>query len=355
MVKFRLALENDYKRINDFYNFMYKSNRTIEQFYWEFHHGAFGKSIYVIAEDDGKIIGTNCVIPIDLITADGKIIRSGKSEDTLVDPKYRGQKIFYKIYDYLFEKSKEQGIQVIWGFTSAKKPFKKIGFDVPFDHLQSLAVNNVWSSYKYLSSLNIKNNGFDKVKIFGLCFLSKVKTLGNFTNKVDGFKVKMNTKIIDGIDDLIESNLATLDSSFSILQNSKFQDWRIYKNPNYTKVHTFGFYNSSDKLMALLVLNSHKNNVAYIIQSTFYSDLSKKQKAEMLQYVSKQVFKSGVVLIRNWHFNTNTINKSELEIFTKSNFTVLNRGVGFVWKELDDIGYPPEKFNLSRIATQGNI
>jgi len=355
MVNYRLAQEEDYEKINNLHNRLYNSNRSLKQFYWEFNNCPFGKSIYVIAEDDGKIIGTNCVIPIDLITADSKIIKSGKSEDTLVDPNYRGQKVFYKIYDFLFEKCKAAGIQVIWGFTSAKKPFKKLGFSIPFDHQQSLIVKSVWNSYKYLESLNNKNKIIDKAKIFGLCSLSKVKTFGILNSKLDGFRITRDENITKGVDELINSNLTSLESSFSILQNSAFQNWRIYENPNYYKVHTFGFYDNSDKLKALIVLNSRQNNVAYVIQSSFYYDLNNKIKKEILQFVTKSMFDSGIHLIRNWNFNTNAINKQEMDVFNNAQYTILNRGIGFVWKELYSIKCNPESFYLSRISTQGVI
>jgi N-acetylglutamate synthase-like GNAT family acetyltransferase len=355
MVTYRLASEKDYKQINNFNNRIYNSNRTLEQFYWEFHNCPYGESIYVIAEDKGKIVGTNCVIPIDLITSDKIIIKSGKSEDTLVDPAYRGQKIFYKIYDFLFEQCKEKGIQVIWGFTSAKKPFKKIGFEIPFDHQQSLMVNNIWQSYKYLSSLNSNNKFIDKLKIFGLSCLSKIKSTGKYKGKLDGYTIKTGVNIIDGVDVIIESNLSTVKSSFAILQNSEFQEWRIYQNPNYYKIHTFGFFDSSDKLIALIVLNSQPNNVAFINQSSFNNTLSSKEKTNIIQLVSRMMFDLGIVLIRNWHFNTNSINKSEIEIYTNSKFTFLKRGVGFVWKDLNNTDYKPENFFLSRISTQGVI
>jgi|SaaInlV_120m_DNA_4_1040238.scaffolds.fasta_scaffold07217_2 GNAT superfamily N-acetyltransferase len=355
MVKYRLAQEEDYELINDFHNRIYNSSRTLEQFYWEFNNCPFGKSIYVIAEDRGEIIGTNCVIPIDLVTSDKKIIRSGKSEDTLVDPKYRGQKIFYKIYDFLFEKCRENGIQIIWGFTSAKKPFKRLGFSIPFDHQQSLVVNNIWNSYKYLSSLNNKNKILDKVKIFGFCSLSKIKVIGRLQSKLVRYRITIDEKIIEGVDKIIDSNLSTLESSFSILQNSEFQEWRIYRNPNYYKIHTYGFYDNSDKLKALIVLNSHPNKVAYINQSSFYNNLDNEEKTKILQFVTRKMFDSGIHLIRNWHFNTNTINSQEIDVYNDARYTILNRGIGFVWKELERINYKPEAFYLSRISTQGVI
>ena len=353
MVKYRLATEEDYLNINDFHNHIYKSNRTIEQFYWEFHDCPFGKSIYVIAEDEGKVVGTNCVIPIDLILADKQLIRSGKSEDTLVDPDYRGQKIFYHIYEFLFERCKEQGVKIIWGFTSAKKPFRNLGFSIPFDHQQSLAVNNVWESYKYLSALNSKNGIVDKLKILGLSIYSKLKINGKLKTKLAGYRITENDDIAEGVSNLIQSNLPSLDSSFAIHQNARFQQWRIYQNPNYQKIHTYGFYDADNNLSALIVLTSHRNKVAYICQSSFHQKLSEAEGVKILKFVTRKMFKQGISLIRNWHFDTNSLNSLETKLYKDAHYIHLKIGIGFVWKVLDSIDIEPKGFYLSRVSTQG--
>ena len=339
MVTYRLADSEDYEKINAFYNRFYNTDRTTEQFWWEFHNCPFGKSIYVIAEDNGKIVGTNCVIPIDIITSDKKIIRSGKSEDTLVAPQYRGQRIFYNIYDFLFNKCKEANIQVIWGFTSAKKPFKKLGFEIPYDHQQGLAVNHIWKSYRYLASLNNKNKTIDKIKILGLCLLSKAKITGTLNLfKKTTLQIEKVNKFVSNVDELILENLMKVNNSFAIHQTSDFQEWRIYDNPNYFKTHTYCVHQNK-KLVALVIFNSHQNSIAYVCQSTFRSELAHVEKVKILRSVTKMLFNEGITLIRTWSFHTNS----------------LNRGIGLVWKELGDTGLKPEKFILSRIATQGTI
>lgn len=358
MVSYRLATEADYQKINDFHNFQYKSNRTLEQFYWEFHNGPFGKAVYVIAEDEGKIIGTNCVIPIDLMCSNTNIIKSGKSEDTLVDPEYRGQKIFYHIYQYLFEMCKAEGIDVIWGFTSASKPFINLGFSIPFQQYQSVAVNNIHKSYLYLSGLNPKNKQQDKAKIYSLCVYSKLKLVSKSSidrNFLATYAITEDQEIIDGVDSLIQSNLAALPSSFAILQNSTFQKWRIYQNPNFHKTHTYGFFDKNRVLKGLIVLNSHSNDVAYICQSTFHGKLHESDKIEMIKYVSKRMFSKGISLIRNWQFENNQLNIQETNCYIKSNHVYLKRGIGFVWKNLSGIDVNPDMFFLSRISTQGVI
>ena len=354
MVTYRLATKEDYENINNFHNKIYKKNRTIEQFYWEFHNCPFGKSIYVVACVNNQIVGTNCVIPIVLTNAKRELILTGKSEDTLVDPEFRGHNIFNNIYDCLFEECIKNGIKIIWGFTSAKKPFLKVGFQVPFEHIQSLSVNKTIESYKYLTSLNKNNTIIQKLKILGLCILSKLKGLkNNFKANISDLIIKEKTEIYENINTLIESCSKEYPNLFYILQSNDFQKWRVYENPNYYKVHTYSVYDTKNSLVALVVLNTHPNGVAYIIQSTFSSNISKNQKHNVIKNITLSMFKKDTTIIRNWHFDTNIINKEEIEIFNKSNYIILKKGIGFVWKDLDSTGLDPKNFLLSRISTEG--
>lgn len=354
MVTCRLATESDYEHINNFYNRIYAANRTIEQFYWEFHNAPDGHSIYVVAVDGERIVGTNCVIPIRLVGADGRVILSGKSEDTLVDPDYRGQGIFGNICDVLFAQCKEQGIQVIWGFTSAKKPLERVGFTIPYSHQQSLAVNKVLASYRYLSSLNTRNKAKEKLKIFGLCVLSKFKMLGKSGKpSLLAYEIVEDSEISEGVDALIGSNLNKLKSSFSIFQKPAFQRWRLYDNPNFHKVHTFGFFDREKVLRGLIVLNSHPDNVAYVCQASFHADLPEADAISMIRHATHRIFKSGMIVVRNWQFDHNPLNAAEIVRYKQAGHTHLNRGIGLVWKILDDTQLDPKMFYLSRIATQG--
>jgi N-acetylglutamate synthase-like GNAT family acetyltransferase len=356
MVTYRLATENDYQNINDFHNRIYQKNRTMNEFLWEFHDCPFGKSIYVIATDEGKVVGTNCVIPIVLANSKGELVLTGKSEDTLVDPEYRGQEIFKNIYDYLFNACTKNGIKIIWGYTTAKKPFEKIGFQVPFDHQQSLLVKDIFNSYRYLSALNQNNRLKQKAQIFALCVLSKLKCWkGNVIIQKPKVKIFEVDKITDKVADLIESIIKKNPELFYIYQSKEFQQWRIYDNPNFHKVHTFSAYDSNDKLVSLIVLNSNPNGVAYIIQSSFDNSISDNEKVKILMYTYKSIFKRGIKLIRNWHFNHNPMNREEIEIFKKANFIIYNRGISFVWKEINSTELNPHDFALSRVSTQGVI
>jgi N-acetylglutamate synthase-like GNAT family acetyltransferase len=272
MVTYRLANTDDYEHINNFHNRIYKKNRTINQFLWEFNNGPFGKSIYVIANDGDKIVGTNCVIPIVLTNSKNEFFLTGKSEDTLVDPEYRGQNIFNNIYDYLFQQCAKNGIKYIWGFTSAKKPFQKIGFQVPFEHQQSLIVNDILESYRFISALNHNNKLKQKIQILGLCILSKLKSLkGSLNTNKSSFKITVDINITDQVNHLIEASCKNNPGLFYIFQNEKFQQWRIYDNPNFHKVHTYGAYDSNNKLINTRWIN--KPELTYVQPNSIEYDV----------------------------------------------------------------------------------
>ncbi len=336
MITYRLAEEKDYKNINNFFNRIYSAKRTLEKFYWEFHNGPFGKSIYVIAEDGKKIVGTNCVIPIMFKLNDGTIIKTGKSEDTLVDPTYRGKKIFFNIYESLINACKEGGIEVIWGYSSAKHIFGKIGFEVPYSGRKSMMINNSFKSYAILNKSNNCKTLLDKMKVLGIVGLSRSKSIFNGKGRVNKDYKIVTSPITDcDVEKLIDDNLNTADDLFGIQQTKPYQSWRLYDNPNYYKLHTYGIYDKSDNLLALIVLNSHKDKSANICQATINHNLIKDKEAiEIFKYVFYDLFSQGIAIINNFTFTTNSLNKREFDNLSKAGFKHFNKGNALVWKNI---------------------
>lgn len=344
-----------------FYNFLYKDNRTKEKFLWEFHNAPAGKAIYVVAKDSDtqKIVGSQCAIPVELVTSSGTVILTAKSEDTLVDPDYRGLHIFENMYQLLFEKCRENGIKYLWGFTSAKKPFLRLGFEIPYDHSQSLMVMDIFSSYKYLSALNPKNNFTSLSKIFALCFLSKLASLKGIMISGKSLKNKFSYSeygkaLPQNISDLIQPD----SKGFCIKQDMPFMMWRIVNNPYHEKIFNIYFFMGSD-LAANLVFNHHKNGVWYLVSDTYSAKLSEEQQKSIYKKAVKLLLakeKSNVKLIRTWDFSHNENGNKEIRIRKQAGFTHINRGVSFVWKSLDATDtLNVNDFNLSRIASQGVI
>lgn len=106
-----------------------ESTITREQLAWEFFDDLLVRDGIIVGAFDGKrLIGTQGFIPYKAV-ASGQPVISAKSEITLLDPAYRGRQIFQRLYELGFELCEAEGIRCIWGFTSARKPFEKVGFD----------------------------------------------------------------------------------------------------------------------------------------------------------------------------------------------------------------------------------
>ena len=168
------------------------------------------------------------------------------------------------------------------------------------------------------------------------------------------FKI-VDEEIVNDVEILIQSILKTTKGGYAIHQTKDYQNWRIYHNPYYQKVFTYGFYDKKNHLKALILLNSNDQGISYICQSTFHTDLTESEIIEIIKHVTYDSFNKGTSIIRNWHFSTNQQNSKEITLFRRSNYIHLQRGIGMVWKELTPIGIKAQDFFLSRMSTQGIV
>ncbi|MEJ1236522.1 GNAT family N-acetyltransferase [Chryseolinea sp. T2] len=348
----RLLQPHEYTLANDFFNVTYKTNRSLKDFEWEFSHGPFGPAIYVVAIDQEvtdtiKVVGIQCAIPISLVNSAGDRVMTAKSEDTLVDPSYRGQKIFERMYEMLFDACKNAGIKYIWGFTPARKAFERIGFQIPFQAHQALMVMNPRKAYAYLSRLNPSNKRIDKLKIAGLTFLSRlasrvVPNPPDLELKRTAFYDKQHTL----------KALAPNGEMFYLDMTTDYLEWRLKRNPFGNNYDNFQILQNG-KLVADALINTRLPRLGYVEQIIFGEGLNENDKQKIVGAIVREL-KYKVDLIRVLCFDANDALIDQEQLFKRSGFIILKRGGYFVWKELEPAGLEPNKLFLSRLFTQGN-
>lgn len=102
--------------------------RTADQWRWEYIQPSSDSPPYVLAEHDGRVVGTQAYIPIEFV-CDGRVIKTGKDEDTLVHPVHRGRGLLDAMYRQLSARALEDGVELLWGLTStAVNPLIRNGF-----------------------------------------------------------------------------------------------------------------------------------------------------------------------------------------------------------------------------------
>jgi N-acetylglutamate synthase-like GNAT family acetyltransferase len=126
----RFATAADAPECNALYNRLHGTTRTEAQWRWEFAPDGEEPFAYVVLEDEGSIVGLQALIPVKLISPQG-VHETAKSEDTLLDPTARGKGALTSMFQLIFERARERGIEAIWGFTEATRVFEKLGFAVP--------------------------------------------------------------------------------------------------------------------------------------------------------------------------------------------------------------------------------
>ncbi len=303
----------------------------------------------MLAEYDGEIAGTQAAIPYYLITGSGEKILSAKSEDTLVSPKHRGKQIFEKMYAFLFEACKKQNIRLLWGFTYAEKPFKKLGFQIPYKACMGIMVRDVNRANLYFGSLSHKRNLKEKLGIYVLSVLSKCKALFKLRLTGGQFTLTAGTVELSGPG----HNYLHSKTQFGLLLDSAFLNYRIHNNPYQARYNTLSYY-QNNLLKISMTYSVSKNQVCYIIHLYLSPDTQANALKQFIKSsLNVQEINSSKV-IRFWGFRHNTQNQKEVEFLSACGFTFINKGISVVWKTLDDtLKVHPENFVLSRMASQG--
>lgn len=348
-ITYRLALDSDINRINEFYNKVYKKNRTYEQFYWEYNSAPAGKAIYVIAECDGQVVGTQCAIPMYTISHDNKESLTAKLEDVLVSPDHRGRNIFGSMYQFSIEECRRQNMVFIWGFAYLNKEYKKIGFDIPYKNTMGFITLDPVKSARYFYSLTATKNTMAYAKILGLSYYSYFKFGLLGIGKKPALDLQVKEVEYNGPD----FNYIKYKDLYGLKLDKAFIDYRINTNPYSKNYKTVSWYKDG-ALKASMVYNITKQNVGFIIHVYFDNTLSEKESSEFVKQVILSPDLKKCILIRFWGFTHNAQNAEEVALLKKNHFIFLDRGISFVGLRLKkDVEINFSNFVLSRMASQG--
>ncbi|MCU0359907.1 MAG: GNAT family N-acetyltransferase [Bacteroidia bacterium] len=335
--------------INAFYNAVYGKHRDENQFNWEYNSAPAGKAIYVLAEYKGEIVGTQAAIPYFLITGSGEKIFSAKSEDTLVSPAHRGKQIFEKMYACLFEECKKQNIRVIWGFTYADKPFKKLGFDIPYKACMGILVRELQQAALYFVSLAAKRSTKEQFGIYALSLFSKLKATVQLGFPGSPLSLVSGAVELSGAG----NNYLHSTSDFGLLLDADFLNYRIRNNPYNASYNTLSYY-QDNQLKIAMTYSVSENRVCYIIHLYLSPEVRSGLLKQFMQSILRVKEIKDSKVIRFWGFNHNLQNQKEVQLLSACGFTFINKGINLVWKTLDSsVILNPANFVLSRMASQG--
>ncbi len=260
--RFRLATPADGPKCNDFHNRVYGKSRSLDGWVWEFckDQDAPAPLPFVLIEQDGQVLGTQAYIPIEFIDQDGAY-PTGKSEETLVDTSLRGQGMFPKLYEHLFQVCEARQIHWLWGFTPAGKAFRKVGFETPSKVSQILkplkadfVARALAASAETEPTLTLKN------RLLGLAALaaSKARVLPAADGRIT---IEALTAAPDWADDLSRRFVAAWGGT-TLNRSKAYLQWRFLTNP-YVDCALWAVYDGGEPVG--LFASSLQNNLVYLV------------------------------------------------------------------------------------------
>ncbi|MFH1699117.1 MAG: GNAT family N-acetyltransferase [Candidatus Zixiibacteriota bacterium] len=369
-MEIRLIAEGEEKLCNDFHNRIYKNNRSLHQWKWEFVLNNYNQSIpFAVAVDKDRVVGTQSFIPIRMIDKDG-VYWTAKSEETLVDPDYRGQKLFEKMYSLLFDYAKEHEFAFIWGFTPAIKAFKRMDFSIPGNVEQIFIpfMNKSISAMMDKEYHNLPQSMKNKIKIavsrtagIPAQLFSSIKIALNKNQNINSLDIKTWDSPDVQSGEVCERFIEKWGGT-TIYRDSKYLHWRLFDNP-YVKSVVKAIYNK-DKLLGWVAYTMADDGMGYLVDLMVADDDAEFSLIDQIRALLLEAIigtrNMGATGIRGWHVNNHPFDNLTCKIAKSVGFYHFKRGHAVVIYncEAGKKRVSFDKFDdwfISRIYTEGVI
>lgn len=315
--------DNDVEECNDFHNRAYGTNRSLKQWHWQFDRPLGDRRPFVVAKDDGRIVGTQALMPITMVDDTGDIL-TAKSEETLVDPIMRGKGVFQKMYEPLFDYASKQGIKAIWGFTPAYKAFEAVGFGVPARTSQLVLPFSTRAAGAFSSSVG---TGFRRAvvtaAIGSAAVISAARVALAFNNAIGVRLEVLDCPPLEA--DFLCREFVRGWGGVTILRDQGYLNWRYYENP-VVRATLLGAYRDNS-LVGWVAFSLDESSVGYIVDAIVPPADDAQQVLHALILQSILTLRSaGAVAVRSWNLNSHPFDRLISKVARRLGFYLIRRG-----------------------------
>lgn len=232
-LKFSLATPKDAQELVDFHNSYYGTKRQPEHWLWEYFGNEPDKAVICVARDHGRLVATQGMIPIYLRIGNESLL-TGKSENSLIMPTYRGSGIMQKLYEYAVQHCIERDFRFLWGFTGATKVFTKYGFTCFPTTTYAVRPGSIWGA----ASLMLQGEAplWPSIRSAGKAVLESLMFRllyhpGQQCERAD-YDVRVGTHSAEHDLQALYARLAERNKHMiSIRLDTKYLQWRIRRHP----------------------------------------------------------------------------------------------------------------------------
>jgi len=335
------------------------TNRTEEEWIWEYTGYLPESYTYIIAKDQGKIIATQGMIPV-FLNVSGKVVLSGKSESSLVDPRYRGGFVFKNIYDHALRRCRDKKMAFIWGFTPAVKVWRdKLGFTVHnciHYAIRIICLSSALSRFRRMPWTNRKK--------FVMCFLAIASFvyslpwnfLQNFhpSLRKRTYSIEHNLRSSKDLQALYDRLRERYPGLIHIHQDDGYVTWRLTNNP-YNRYEPCYVYQENELKGYSYTATSRKGDRG-IINLTDFTVENEDVGFFLLNHLHREWHeqKAGVVyFLGNM---TNTLTRRNFAVLGRFGFLKRRGQMAFVYTGLYDYlgnGLDVENCYINDLWTEG--
>ena len=327
----RLATIRDGPLCNSFHNRVYECNRTDNQWRWEFTYRMSGKDElpFVHAIVDSKVVGTQALIPVRFIDKDG-VFWTAKSEETLVDPSMRGEKLFARMYELAFDFARNGEYKSIWGFTPAERAFTSIGFDIPAYTKQIVCVLGVGG----MSTITKGRISFPGVFRVLLPLLDSAMLLWSLLLRIMTGWTRKRIHIVtlddpEAINDRLSKDFISSYGGTTILRDSTYLQWRFFENPFCKATVLAAVVNG--EISGYLAFSVDAGGGGYIIDvmaanSAHDIGVDRAVVRGLILEALRRMRRMGATAVRGWTLNDHKFDKLIRRVCYQAGFVKVARG-----------------------------
>lgn len=309
----------------------------MSQWRWEFVGNTYDQTPIPFARvrDGDSVVATQAFIPIRMIDRDG-IFWTAKSEETLVDPAYRGQRLFEKMYTLLFQYANEHEFAYVWGFTPANKAFARLDFTFPakteqlFLPFHSRSVKLMYE--KLLGRQAASTRDRVKASVFragGMAarMLSAAKV--NMTSRKLPLGLEIRTmEEPDQQAGLCCKRFIEQWGGTTIYRDSDYLQWRLFRNP-YLKSIVRAIY-EGDRLLGWVAFTLGDDGLGYLVDIFLSCDSSRHTPDKLIRLLLLEAIlgtrNMGAAGMRGWRVNQHPFDRLVCHEARKVGFYHIKRG-----------------------------
>ncbi|MFT6335094.1 MAG: hypothetical protein ACI86M_001197 [Saprospiraceae bacterium] len=318
-IKYRQATAEDYKSILDLYNDAYQMKRSEADLQWLYDDNPMGRGTLFIATIEDTVIGMQGIVKYQF-WKDLELVDNYKSEDSLIHENHRGQGVYKKLYQMVFNFI---GDVPIWGLTDKKTILERTG--LPSEKRFNLAA--AISGFVSPSLFKGEQKVWSKTILYNSLYLLSIINRKTITSQ-NGYQTESISNFID-----IEEFGRNLSKQFPDVQvpilSQNIIQWRLRDNPKVKNWKVFAMRNSDNGIKALSLVTYNGKRCRWL-SSYFHKGVSISDKAQHIQEVQKCLFEQGCVVIDQWLFDTNIVSEDIKKLMLSNGFNHVKKGLWII-------------------------